>query len=53
VDQCLTDRTLATHWVDGTWLDQSDAHDVPRLCSVALSAYLVMLLELLSLHRKE
>jgi hypothetical protein len=50
VDQFSTDRILTTHWVDGTRLDQSDADDVPRLCSVALNAYLVMLLELQSLH---
>jgi predicted unusual protein kinase regulating ubiquinone biosynthesis (AarF/ABC1/UbiB family) len=50
VDQFSTNRILTTRWVDGTRLDQSDADDVPRLCSVALNAYLVMLLELQSLH---
>ena len=45
-----TERILVTEWVDGTRLDQSDAADVPRLCAVALNAYLVMLLELKSLH---
>jgi ABC1 atypical kinase-like domain len=45
-----TEQVLVTEWVDGTRLDQSDAADVPRLCSVALNAYLVMLLELKSLH---
>jgi len=45
-----TERVLVTEWVDGTRLDQSNADDVPRLCSVALNAYLVMLLELQSLH---
>ena len=50
VDQFSTVRILTTRWVDGTRLDQSDADDVPRLCSVALNAYLVMLLELQSLH---
>jgi predicted unusual protein kinase regulating ubiquinone biosynthesis (AarF/ABC1/UbiB family) len=45
-----TEQILVTEWVDGTRLDQSDADDVPRLCAVALNAYLVMLLELQSLH---
>ena len=45
-----TEQVLVTEWVDGTRLDQSDAADVPRLCAVALNAYLVMLLELKSLH---
>lgn len=45
-----TDKILVTEWVQGRRLDQSDADDVPRLCSVALNAYLVMLLELQSLH---
>jgi ABC1 atypical kinase-like domain len=45
-----TEQILVTEWVDGTRLDQSDAADVPRLCAVALNAYLVMLLELKSLH---
>lgn len=50
VDDFSTDRVLTTQWVDGCRLDESDADDVPRLCSVALNAYLVMLLELQSLH---
>jgi len=45
-----TETVLVTKWVDGTRLDQSQADDVPRLCSVALNAYLCMLLELQSLH---
>jgi ABC1 atypical kinase-like domain len=45
-----TQQVLVTQWVDGTRLDQSDADDVPRLCAVALNAYLIMLLELQSLH---
>jgi predicted unusual protein kinase regulating ubiquinone biosynthesis (AarF/ABC1/UbiB family) len=45
-----TEQILVTEWVDGTRLDQSDADDIPRLCAVALNAYLVMLLELQSLH---
>lgn len=50
VDEFSTDRILTTQWVDGCRLDESNADDVPRLCSVALNAYLVMLLELQSLH---
>ena len=50
VPEFSTEQVLVTEWVDGTRLEQSDAADVPRLCSVALNAYLVMLLELQSLH---
>jgi predicted unusual protein kinase regulating ubiquinone biosynthesis (AarF/ABC1/UbiB family) len=50
VSDYSTEQVLVTEWVDGTRLDESDADDVPRLCSVALNAYLVMLLELQSLH---
>jgi hypothetical protein len=50
VSDFSTEQILVTEWVEGTRLDQSDADDVPRLCSVALNAYLVMLLELQSLH---
>ncbi|GKY99585.1 hypothetical protein MPSEU_000912800 [Mayamaea pseudoterrestris] len=46
----VTEQVLVTEWVDGVRLDQSAAEDIPRLCSVALNAYLVMLLELRSLH---
>jgi predicted unusual protein kinase regulating ubiquinone biosynthesis (AarF/ABC1/UbiB family) len=45
-----TEQILVTEWVAGTRLDQSDSDDIPRLCAVALNAYLVMLLELKSLH---
>lgn len=45
-----TERILVTEWVDGTRIDRSDAKDIPRLCSVALNAYLVMLLESNTLH---
>ena len=46
-----TERVLCTSWVDGTRIDQSpDADDIPRLCSVALNAYLLMLLETSKLH---
>ena len=50
VPEYSTTQILTTEWVDGTRLDESDQSDVPRLCAVALNAYLVMLLELKSLH---
>jgi hypothetical protein len=50
VPEYSTEQILVTEWVDGVRLDQSEAADIPRLCSVALNAYLVMLLELRSLH---
>ena len=37
-------HVLTTKWVDGERLSASDADDVPRLCGVALNAYLTMLL---------
>ena len=43
-----TETILTTEWVDGTRLDESDAADVPRLCAVALNAYLVMLVSALA-----
>jgi len=46
-----SERILVTEWVEGTRIDRSEEKaDIPRLCSVALNAYLVMLLELKSLH---
>ncbi|KAI2500242.1 phosphotransferase-like protein [Fragilaria crotonensis] len=50
VEDFSTERILVTEWVKGVRLDQSTADDVPRLCSVALNAYLVMLLETRRLH---
>jgi len=50
VEELSTERILCTEWVEGTRLDLSTAEDVPRLCSVALNAYLVMLLETGTLH---
>eukprot|EP00978_Attheya_sp_CCMP212_P004579 scaffold10016_cov54-Attheya_sp.AAC.1 len=50
VGEFTADRVLVTKWVDGTRLDQSTASDVPQLCTAALNAYLVMLLELQKLH---
>lgn len=45
-----TEQVLVTEWIDGVRIDKSTPDDVPRLCAVALNAYLVMLLELQSLH---
>lgn len=51
VSDYSTERVLTTEWVHGTRIDQSpDVDDIPRLCSVALNAYLVMLLETSKLH---
>jgi hypothetical protein len=41
---------LTTKWVDGERLASSAADDVPRLCGVALNAYLTMLLDTGTLH---
>jgi predicted unusual protein kinase regulating ubiquinone biosynthesis (AarF/ABC1/UbiB family) len=43
-------QVLVMEWVEGTRIDQWTSDDIPRLCSVALNAYLIMLLELKSLH---
>ncbi|KAL3922247.1 MAG: hypothetical protein SGILL_002310 [Bacillariaceae sp.] len=52
VPKYSSERILVTEWVDGTRIDRSeDASDIPRMCSVALNAYLVMLLELKRLVR--
>lgn len=45
-----TEQILITEWIEGERIDRSPAGDIPRLCAVALNAYLVMLLELKSLH---
>ena len=50
VEPLSTPKVLVTEWVDGTRLDQSDAADVPRLCGVALNAFLTMLLDTGTLH---
>ena len=38
-------HVLTTKWVDGERLASSAESDVPRLCGVALNAYLTMLLD--------
>ena len=43
-------HVLTTKWVDGERLASSAESDVPRLCGVALNAYLTMLLDTGELH---
>ena len=45
-----TRRVLTTEWVVGERLDTCPAEDVPRLCSVAMVAYLRMMLDTGVLH---
>jgi len=45
VEELSSIHVLTTKWVDGERLSDSDAEDVPRLCGVALNAYLTMLLD--------
>lgn len=46
----VRDRVLLTEWVTGTRLDREASPDVPRLCGVAINAYLTMLLDTGVLH---
>jgi len=50
VDDLVRDKVLATEWVEGTRLDTDKSPDVPRLCGVAINAYLTMLLDTGCLH---
>jgi len=50
VEKLSSIHVLTTKWVDGQRLADSDADDVPRLCGVALNAYLTMLLDTGTLH---
>ena len=50
VNELSTDRLLISEWVDGTRLDRDGSDDVPRLCGVAINAYLTMLLDTGTLH---
>ena len=45
VEDLVRDKVLVTEWVDGTRLDRDASPDVPRLCGVAINAYLTMLLD--------
>ena len=50
VTDLLRENVLVTEWIDGTRLDVSASPDVPRLCGVAINAYLTMLLDTGTLH---
>ncbi len=50
IDELSSTHVLTTKWVDGERLSNSDEDDVPRLCGVALNAYLTMLLDTGTLH---
>ena len=50
VGELLRPNVLVTEWIDGTRLDASASPDVPRLCGVAINAYLTMLLDTGTLH---
>jgi len=50
VDNLSTNCVLTTEWVAGTRLDLDASPDVPRLCAVAINAYLTMLLDTGTLH---
>jgi len=50
VEELSSIHVLTTLWVDGVRLADSDADDVPRLCGVALNAYLTMMLDTGTLH---
>ena len=45
-----TRKVLTTGWINGARLDESKESDIPKLCAVALTAYLSMLLDLGFLH---
>ena len=50
VEELVKDKVLVTEWVQGTRLDRDASPDVPRLCGVAINAYLTMLLDTGVLH---
>ena len=50
IDELCSMHVLTTKWVDGERLSTSNEDDVPRLCGVALNAYLTMLLDTGTLH---
>jgi predicted unusual protein kinase regulating ubiquinone biosynthesis (AarF/ABC1/UbiB family) len=45
-----TQSVLVSEWVNGERLDRSSSEDVTVLCSIAMNAYLTMMLELGVLH---
>lgn len=50
VDELSGSKVLVTEWITGTRLDRDSSEDVPRLCGLALNAYLTMLLDTGVLH---
>ena len=50
IDECTTGKVLTTEWVVGERLDKSREEDVTILCSIAMNAYLTMMLETGVLH---
>lgn len=50
IDELSDKRVITTEWMEGTRLDRDASPDVPRLCSVAINAYLTMLLDTGTLH---
>lgn len=45
VEELVRDKVMVTEWIEGTRLDRDASPDVPRLCGVAINAYLTMLLD--------
>jgi len=50
IDELVRNKVLVTEWIEGTRLDRDASPDVPRLCGVAINAYLTMLLDTGVLH---
>jgi len=50
VEECTTAKVLTTEWIEGVRLDKSSNEDVTILCSIAMNAYLTMMLETGVLH---
>ncbi|QDZ23378.1 ABC1 domain-containing protein [Chloropicon primus] len=50
VDELCTNKVLITEWIYGERLELSEEEDVAKLCGLALTAYLTMLLDTGVLH---
>lgn len=50
VEELSGPKLMVTEWIEGTRLDVDSSADVPRLCGVAVNAYLTMLLDTGVLH---
>jgi len=48
--ELCTKRVMVTEWIQGMRLDRDGSPDVPRLCGLAVNAYLTMLLDTGVLH---